>query len=96
MEWTQQGSKQIGTDGWEIRRDGEAFAAVCTAGEFRWLGRYRSASLAQKAVSAQVLDDFLQSTVGLESCEPEGGFPDLTVQMDEIMGRLVRCRGVAQ
>jgi hypothetical protein len=96
MEWTQHGSKFVGTDGWEIRRDGEAFTAVCTAGEFRWLGRYRSAAVAQRAVSTQVLDDFLQSTVGLESCEPDGGFPDLTAAMDEIMGRLVRCRTTAQ
>lgn len=92
MEWTQHGSKLIGTDGWEIRRDGEGYVAVCTADGFRWLGRHRSAGLAQQAVSTQILDDFLQSTVGLESCEPDGGFPDVSAQMDEIAKRLAAAR----
>jgi hypothetical protein len=93
MPWNQTGSCYRGENGWEVRRVGGAYDVVCTAGSFRWCGRRQKLSEAKHLAEQTAAQEFLDSTSSLPSAEPEGGFPDPTEKLGELMQRLATLRG---
>jgi hypothetical protein len=69
MQWTQIGSREVGENGWEVRREGN-----------RWAAEQLEAH------------EFLASTETLPSAMPDGGFPDCTQALVEILAQLAEAR----
>jgi hypothetical protein len=92
MQWTQIGSREVGENGWEVRREGNRWAVVSTAGTFRWHGTHGRPGDARRAAEQLEAHEFLASTETLPSAMPDGGFPDCTQALVEILAQLAEAR----